>query len=197
MYIIAIFRARNSFLPHENKSRLYSTQNQRESRVHSAPEASPRTIPAHRAAPLERFRALYTYTWLGRFLRSQQRNYRDFLNYLTFVRNFNTRLAFTRMHFYSLKFIYYLFNNECDVFIYRRQYGHIQSYIDASYEEKHCSRNWTKTSTAQNLGRRKARLGRKERLSCAFFHSRTASCASVRNGLSCAFLRTGRRYMLI
>ena len=36
--------------------------------------------------------------------------------------------------------------------------------FDASYEEKHCSRSWTKTSTAQNLGRRKARLGRKERL---------------------------------
>ena len=67
---------------------------------------------------------------------------------------------------------------------------YINKHIDAPYEEKHCSRSWTKTSTAQNLGRRKARLGRKERLSCAFFRPRTASCASVRNGLSCAFLRT-------
>ena len=41
-----------------------------------------------------------------------------------------------------------------------------------------------KTSIAQNLGRRKA-----------FLRPRIASCASVRNGLSCAFLRTGRRYI--
>ena len=41
-------------------------------------------------------------------------------------------------------------------------HAHVWAYVDASYEEKkHCSRSWTKTSTAQNLGRRKARLGRK------------------------------------
>ena len=74
---------------------------------------------------------------------------------------------------------------------------YLRRYIDALYEEKHCSRSWTKTSTAQNLGCRKARVGRKERLSCACFRLRTAICASVRNGLSCAFLRTGRGYVNI
>ena len=68
-------------------------------------------------------------------------------------------------------------------------------YIDVSYEEKHCSRSWTKTSTAQNLGRRKARLGRKKRFSCASLCPRYASWASFHNGLSCAFLRTGRWYI--
>ena len=33
-----------------------------------------------------------------------------------------------------------------------------REYIDALYEEKHCSRSWTKTSTAQNLGREVAQL---------------------------------------
>ena len=85
----------------------------------------------------------------------------------------------------------YIFFSHKDKHLYIDCY--IIDYIDASYEKKHCSRSWT--STAQNLGRRKARLGRKERLSCAFFRPRTASCASVRNGLSCAFLRTERRYI--
>ena len=49
---------------------------------------------------------------------------------------------------------------------------------------------------AQNLGRRKARVGRKERLGCASLRPRYAGCASFRNGLSCAFLCTGRRYMV-
>ena len=35
---------------------------------------------------------------------------------------------------------------------------------------------------------------RSDAASRAFVHPLTASCASVRNGLSCAFLRTGRRY---
>ena len=96
------------------------------------------------------------------------------------------------LEFYSLK----ICKTPIDILIimtttYKANYN-----VDTSYEEKHCSRSWTKTSTAQNLGCRKARLGRKERLSCASFRPRTASCASLRIGLSCAFLRTGRRYIV-
>ena len=31
---------------------------------------------------------------------------------------------------------------------------HARAHIDASYEEKHCSQSWTKTSRTQNLGRK-------------------------------------------
>ena len=34
----------------------------------------------------------------------------------------------------------------------------MEGYIGASYEEKRCSRSWTKTSTALNLGRKVAQL---------------------------------------
>ena len=53
------------------------------------------------------------------------------------------------------------------------------SYVDASYEKKYCLRSWTKTSTSQNLGRRKARLGRKKRLSCAFLRRTGRRCVIV------------------
>ena len=40
----------------------------------------------------------------------------------------------------------------------RKNNSYTYTYIDASYEEKHCSRSWTKTSTAQNLGRKVTQL---------------------------------------